>query len=416
VLSQSIASLLCKKSNLSYLIFDQSFNIIDFNEELVEMADDKNILKFSADAREAFWEFIGIEQEITKLFKSHAQKNFEIPMIQKKGIFYSVEIEIYEQNKSKRLLIAYFRKNSEFSLKYANAIQEINRKTLIFQTEQKELSKQENYYKLLNKKMLSFYVDSDGIITQVNDTCSLFFLKDKNMMIGSHFSLFFQTRESNIETSQSSVMRAIDTEGRETLFHTNIIPLQKDEKIYENLIICQDITYIKQAEEELKFAASNDTLTGLINKNDFLKKVDKLIQKRDNETMWLCFIDLSDFKSINKNYGRHAGDMLLKHLSRLLKSLVRDGDIVARVGADEFAILFNKIKDEKYLESTINRIHQIKKSSPLLYSVNDTIVFDFNLTYSCYPKDADDAKQLILETQKLMRIKKQKNKVSLNDI
>lgn len=416
MLSQSIASLLCKKSNLSYLIFDQSFNIIDFNEELVEMADDKNILKFSADAREAFWEFIGIEQEITKLFKSHAQKNFEIPMIQKKGIFYSVEIEIYEQNKSKRLLIAYFRKNSEFSLKYANAIQEINRKTLIFQTEQKELSKQENYYKLLNKKMLSFYVDSDGIITQVNDTCSLFFLKDKNMMIGSHFSLFFQTRESNIETSQSSVMRAIDTEGRETLFHTNIIPLQKDEKIYENLIICQDITYIKQAEEELKFAASNDTLTGLINKNDFLKKVDKLIQKRDNETMWLCFIDLSDFKSINKNYGRHAGDMLLKHLSRLLKSLVRDGDIVARVGADEFAILFNKIKDEKYLESTINRIHQIKKSSPLLYSVNDTIVFDFNLTYSCYPKDADDAKQLILETQKLMRIKKQKNKVSLNDI
>jgi len=110
MLNQSIASLLCKKSNLSYLIFDQSFNIIDFNGELVEMANDKNALKFSADARESFWEFIGIEQEIIKLFKSHNPISFEIPMIQKEGIFYSVEVEIYEQNKSKRLLIAYFRK------------------------------------------------------------------------------------------------------------------------------------------------------------------------------------------------------------------------------------------------------------------------------------------------------------------
>ncbi|MCK9491475.1 MAG: diguanylate cyclase [Sulfurimonas sp.] len=410
MLSQSIASLLCKKSNLSYLIFDQSFNILDFNEELVEMANDKNSLKFSADAREAFWEFIGIEQEITKLFKSHNQKSFEIPMIQKKDIFYNVEVEIYEQNKSKRVLIAYFRKKSEFSLKYANAIQEINKKTLIFQTEQKETSTQKHYYDLINKKLLSFYVDSDGIITQVNDTCSLFFSKDKEMMIGNHFSYFFQTRESNI--AQSSVMRAINSEGRETLFHTNIIALQKDEIIYENLIICQDITYIKQVEEELKFAASNDSLTGLINKNGFLKKVDELIHKTDDETLWLCLIDLSDFKSINENYGRHAGDMLLKHLSRLLKSLVRDGDIVARVGVDEFAILFNKIKDEKYLESTINRIHETKDSSPLIYSANDTIVFDFKLTSSCYPKDADDAKNLILESKKLMRLKKQKNRVS----
>jgi len=236
------------------------------------------------------------------------------------------------------------------------------------------------------------------------------------MMIGNHFSLFFQTRESTLNLSQSGIMRAINTEGKEILFHTNIIALQKDDKIYENLIICQDITYLKQIEEELKFAASNDSLTGLINKNSFLKKVDELIQKKDDEAMWLCLIDLNNFESINENYGRHAGDMLLKHLSRLLKSLVRDGDIVARVGVDEFAILFDSIKDEKYLDSTIGRIYDTKVSSPLIYSANDTIALDFKLTSSCYPRDANDAKELILEAQKLMRLKKQKNRVSLNDL
>ncbi len=118
------------------------------------------------------------------------------------------------------------------------------------------------------------------------------------------------------------------------------------------VIALQDITQHNRLQEQLTFQAVHDTLTGLINRREFEKRLELFIHEaqKDNATHLLCYLDLDQFKLVNDTCGHRAGDALLKQLSNLLKPLLRQSDTLARLGGDEFGVLLSHCPIEKGLE------------------------------------------------------------------
>jgi diguanylate cyclase (GGDEF)-like protein len=91
--------------------------------------------------------------------------------------------------------------------------------------------------------------------------------------------------------------------------------------------------------------ATHDNLTGLPNRHSFYEQLQNSLKnaERNNTTFAVMFIDLDGFKPINDALGHAAGDEVLKSVAKRLKQSVRQGDVVARIGGDEFVILLSDI-------------------------------------------------------------------------
>ena len=131
------------------------------------------------------------------------------------------------------------------------------------------------------------------------------------------------------------------------------------------LVNFHDITPQKELEKRLYQAAITDPLTGLYNRRfaDEMLKQEKLTYKRYQTPFCILLIDLDNFKIINDVYGHDVGDKVLVAVANVLKRNVRESDIVARWGGEEFLILLRRIELEdaiKVAEKIRNAICQLK--------------------------------------------------------
>jgi diguanylate cyclase (GGDEF)-like protein/PAS domain S-box-containing protein len=119
-----------------------------------------------------------------------------------------------------------------------------------------------------------------------------------------------------------------------------------------------DVTDIKRTEEELKYLANHDNLTGLPNRRLFLDRLDQAIKraKRLNNRMAIFYIDLDNFKLINDSLGHNFGDELLKSVARRLREMVRESDTVARLAGDEFTVIAENVRDNAEVTSIARKI------------------------------------------------------------
>ncbi len=119
--------------------------------------------------------------------------------------------------------------------------------------------------------------------------------------------------------------------------------------VSELLLASEDITNAKHLSEQLSYQASHDSLTGLVNRREFERRLERVLQTstRDNTQSVLCYLDLDQFKVINDTCGHIAGDDLLRQVTAVLQSVVRKRDTLARLGGDEFAILLEDCDIEK---------------------------------------------------------------------
>ncbi|MBQ0819284.1 EAL domain-containing protein [Microvirga sp. HBU67558] len=103
----------------------------------------------------------------------------------------------------------------------------------------------------------------------------------------------------------------------------------------------QDITARREAEERLRYNATHDELTGLLNRSAFEQKLEEaLAQSRDTGIKHaLAFVDLDRLKIINDSAGHVAGDALLRGVAGALPNYLREGDVIGRLGGDEFGII-----------------------------------------------------------------------------
>jgi diguanylate cyclase (GGDEF)-like protein/PAS domain S-box-containing protein len=107
----------------------------------------------------------------------------------------------------------------------------------------------------------------------------------------------------------------------------------------------RDITDQKALEEQLRHQAFHDQLTGLANRALFAEHLDQALRRRSRmgAGLALLFVDLDEFKAVNDLHGHTLGDELLKQAAERLRVTLRDADAIARVGGDEFAVLFEGV-------------------------------------------------------------------------
>lgn len=113
--------------------------------------------------------------------------------------------------------------------------------------------------------------------------------------------------------------------------------------------IHKDVSEGKKKEKHLEYLALHDGLTGLANRKKFDETLKSFFEKaQEKETAFgVAFFDLDGFKAVNDTLGHDFGDFLLKMVSQKLVESVRESDLVARFGGDEFAALVTNISSEK---------------------------------------------------------------------
>jgi diguanylate cyclase (GGDEF)-like protein/PAS domain S-box-containing protein len=108
-----------------------------------------------------------------------------------------------------------------------------------------------------------------------------------------------------------------------------------------SVLVFRDVTEMRALSRELAYQATHDPMTGLFNRREFERRLQRALDDTRIEGIEhaLCYLDVDLFKTVNDTCGHLAGDELLKQLSLLLRSKVRKEDILARIGGDEFALL-----------------------------------------------------------------------------
>jgi diguanylate cyclase (GGDEF)-like protein len=125
-----------------------------------------------------------------------------------------------------------------------------------------------------------------------------------------------------------------------------------------SVVLVEDITDRRNAEAKIHHMARYDALTGLPNRSYFHDQLGRALaaKHRTGESCAVLFVDLDQFKQINDTLGHGCGDQLLCAVADRLRSIVRDTDVVARFGGDEFIVLQTSIKKPEEASTLAGRI------------------------------------------------------------
>lgn len=132
-------------------------------------------------------------------------------------------------------------------------------------------------------------------------------------------------------------------------------------RVLDNGHLEQSLRQVTELKEQLTYRASHDSLTALANRGHFLEETQRAIDRARQQGAphrgpTVLYIDLDGFKEVNDSLGHHSGDTLLQVVASRLRSCVRSGDLLARVGGDEFAVLLDGSADDAVASATATRI------------------------------------------------------------
>ena len=164
---------------------------------------------------------------------------------------------------------------------------------------------------------------------------------------GHVFDLEDHLRDKASDAIADPVLVAHD--GSERAVHFSAAAIHHEGDYAGAVITFRDVHKERELRRRLAWKASRDDLTGLLNRSEFRRNVEAVIEKIDDDLTHHCllYIDLDEFKVVNDTCGHKAGDQLLRQVSASLITQLRETDVIARLGGDEFGVLLQNCPLER---------------------------------------------------------------------
>jgi diguanylate cyclase (GGDEF)-like protein/PAS domain S-box-containing protein len=147
-------------------------------------------------------------------------------------------------------------------------------------------------------------------------------------------------------------------DGTSVRVQVSFSDLRGDPTVDGLVLTLRDVTEQRKLEDELKYQAYHDSLTGLPNRVLFGDRATRALARarRDGTMTAVLFVDLDDFKMVNDTMGHKIGDELLVAVGARLKAVLRSSDAAARFGGDEFALLLEDLTDATAADRLAERV------------------------------------------------------------
>lgn len=224
---------------------------------------------------------------------------------------------------------------------------EIGRKELA-QRELKKLSQAVEY-----SPNMVMIIDPDGHVEYVNPRfieVTGFSIDDvvehpaTRLFVGDSGAGFFDDLLKTVlrDGNWQGEVRCFKKQGQIYWALVSLAPILDNHGRYSGVVAqMQDVTEQRYIQEKISYQARHDLLTGLVNRYEFERELQRLIENihQSGAVHAFCFCDLDQFKVVNDTSGHEAGDELLKRVAMLLEESFRSNDVVARLGGDEFGVL-----------------------------------------------------------------------------
>ncbi|HEX5394702.1 MAG TPA: EAL domain-containing protein [Rhodocyclaceae bacterium] len=156
-----------------------------------------------------------------------------------------------------------------------------------------------------------------------------------------------------------------------------------------------DITAKRKAEEQLRYVAGHDGLTGMPNRRLLYEFAEHMVASARRSSMQLAvlFIDLDDFKPVNDTYGHHVGDRVLRETAQRIAQSVRAEDMVGRIGGDEFVAILAKVEsDADVTTAALHMLENLRRA----YRIDALeLQVPASLGIAVFPRDGEGIETLI---------------------
>ncbi|HUM10797.1 MAG TPA: PAS domain S-box protein [Myxococcaceae bacterium] len=156
-------------------------------------------------------------------------------------------------------------------------------------------------------------------------------------------------------------------------------------------VVARDVSAAKEEEQRLLRLAQQDPLTGLANRGRFDAELEARVGR--SQAFAVLYLDLDGFKPINDEHGHAAGDRVLQQIGQRLARCVRRGDLVGRVGGDEFAVLLEGVSQRRNAEEVAGKLRRAV-AEPLSVD-GERRRLGVSIGVAMYPEDATGAEELL---------------------
>lgn len=230
-----------------------------------------------------------------------------------------------------------------------------------------------------------FGIGADGRCTFINPAALAMLGRTEAEVLGSDTHSLFHSRRHDgsdypraecpvFRTLQDGEMRHIEDwfthkDGRMLPVTVTATPVRDGDGRSGMVVVFRDISEFKRLESALREEAATDALTRLPNRRYFLAEAERhwaRIVRGDEKSAAIMMVDLDEFKRVNDSYGHETGDEVLKHLATLTRDMLRRGDLVGRLGGEEFAVLLGDASEEEAMHLAEKMRQRVEASRVVL--------------------------------------------------
>lgn len=164
------------------------------------------------------------------------------------------------------------------------------------------------------------------------------------------------------------------------------------------------------AHREVERLSLTDDVTGINNMRNFFLLADaqEKLARRYARPFAICMIDADNLKKVNDRHGHFAGTLLIQQVARMITQNIRNSDITARYGGDEFVIMFNETGKQEVI-SAVERIVSGMAASPFDYE-GDSITTSLSAGLAGYPEDGESVRAIMANADEAMYVSKRNGK------